>query len=264
MRGAALLLGVLGLGAVLVLGGEVSQGLYRGMSALYGVLAPPLDALRRSLDLPGVSAFLLGVLAAFAPCQVTTGAGALAYLARDGGRLFPGLPAFLLGKALAYTLLLGVALWLFGGPPQDPGGLFRPVRLALGPLMVLVGLGLLGVLRLPWAWPLPLRMETGGKGFWGALALGVLFGLAFCPTLFWLFFGLLLPLALASPWGALYPGLFALGSGVPLALFLWLLGRLGRGGALRALRRAGGWATRLAGWVLVGAGLLDTAVYWGL
>lgn len=263
MRGAALFLGLLGFGAVLALGGEVSQGLYRGMSALYGVLAPPLDALRRSLDLPGASAFLLGVLAAFAPCQVTTGAGALAYLARDGGRPFPGLMAFLLGKALAYTLLLGVVLWLLGGPPQDPGGLFRPIRLALGPLMVLVGLGLLGVLRLPWAWPLPSRMEVG-KGLLGALALGGLFGLAFCPTLFWLFFGLLLPLALASPWGILYPAFFALGSGVPLALFLGLVGRMGRAGALRALKRAGGWSTRLAGWVLVGVGLLDTAVYWGL
>lgn len=86
----------------MALGGEGSQGLYRGM----GALAPPLDA----LDLPAVSAFLLGVLAAFAPCQATTGAGALG----DGGRLFPGLPAFLLGQTPSFwgwaTRLAGAGL----------------------------------------------------------------------------------------------------------------------------------------------------------
>src|SRR5207244_4516732 len=75
----------------------------------------------------------------------------------------------------------------------------------------------------------PLRFSLGhgladwlerraGDGASGAFVLGTAFSLAFCPTLFLLFFGLTIPLALASPVGVLYPGLFAVGTALPLLL----------------------------------------------
>ncbi|RTH03425.1 cytochrome C biogenesis protein, partial [Thermus scotoductus] len=103
-----------------------------------------------------------------------------------------------------------------------------------------------------------------GPGGLGPLALGGVYGLAFCPTLFWLFFGLLLPLALASPLGFLLPGVFALGTGLPLGLLLLLFARLGRGQALKGMRHLGSALLRGAGGVFVVLGILDTVLYWNL
>ncbi len=248
---------------------EVSWELYRVANSLYALLAPWVDGLRREVGVPWLSAFLLGVLAAFAPCQITTGASALAYLAPSAiqGRVWPRFLAFLLGKALTYLVLAGVVLFLLGGSLDNPGAIFRPVRLALGPFMILVGLGLLGVVRWPLAWAASegwvARVEAWG-GLLGPLALGGVYGLAFCPTLFWLFFGLLLPLALASPFGFLFPLLFALGTGFPLGFLLFLFARMSRGQALRGMRLAGSVLLRGAGVVFVALGLLDTVLYWNL
>ncbi|KHG66457.1 cytochrome C biogenesis protein [Thermus scotoductus] len=248
---------------------EVSWELYRVANSLYALLAPWVDGLRREVGVPWLSAFLLGVLAAFAPCQITTGASALAYLAPSAleGRVWPRFLAFLLGKAFTYLALAGVVLFFLGGVLDNPGAVFRPVRLALGPFMVLVGLGLLGVVRWPLAWGVPegvgARVGTWG-GLLGPLALGGVYGLAFCPTLFWLFFGLLLPLALASPLGFLLPGVFALGTGLPLGLLLLLFARLGRGQALKGMRHLGSALLRGAGGVFVVLGILDTVLYWNL
>ncbi|WP_026175021.1 sulfite exporter TauE/SafE family protein [Thermus igniterrae] len=274
MRGGLLVLGLAVLGLVgLALGSglleEVSRSLYRTANTLYALLAPWVDGLRREVGVPWLSAFLVGVLAAFAPCQITTGASALAYLAPSAiqGRVWPRFLAFLLGKALTYLVLAGVVLFLLGGSLDNPGAIFRPVRLALGPFMILVGLGLLGVVRWPLAWGVPegvgARVGTWG-GLLGPLALGGVYGLAFCPTLFWLFFGLLLPLALASPLGFLLPGVFALGTGLPLGLLLLLFARLGRGQALKGMRHLGSALLRGAGGVFVVLGLLDTVLYWNL
>src|SRR5438477_39404 len=55
-----------------------------------------------------------------------------------------------------------------------------------------------------------------GPGAGGAFLLGTAFSFAFCPTLFLLFFGLTIPLALQSSLGVVYPGVFALGTTLPL------------------------------------------------
>lgn len=274
MRGGLLVLGLAVLGLVgLALGSglleEVSRSLYRMANTLYALLAPWVDGLRREVGVPWLSAFLLGVLAAFAPCQITTGASALAYLAPSAleGRVWPRFLAFLLGKAFTYLVLAGVVLFVLGGTLDNPGAIFRPVRLALGPFMILVGLGLLGVVRWPLAWAAPegwvARVEAWG-GLLGPLALGGVYGLAFCPTLFWLFFGLLLPLALASSFGFLFPLLFALGTGFPLGFLLLLFARMGRGQALKGMRHVGSHLLRGAGAVFVALGMLDTVLYWNL
>lgn len=142
------------------------------------------------------------------------------------------------------------------------------VRRALGPLMILLGLFMLGWLRL--RLPLPTgaasRLKTWAEargGAIGAFGLGTAFGLAFCPTLFWLFFGLMLPTAIASSTGVLFPALFALGTAAPLLLMLALLGRAGqKREVMGGMRRFNRVLTVVAGVILVLAGLYDTVVYW--
>ena len=61
------------------------------------------------------------------------------------------------------------------------------------------------------------------KGFIGSLLLGMLFALAFCPYSGVLFFGALIPLVLKSAEGLLLTPIFALGTGLPVILFSFII-----------------------------------------
>ncbi|MBA2598816.1 MAG: sulfite exporter TauE/SafE family protein [Chloroflexia bacterium] len=176
--------------------------------------------------------------------------------------------AYLAGKALVYSTLGLLAVVLGAGLAEVSIPVFVAARKALGPLMVVVGLAMAGVLR--WSWTpgsglasrlrAVVRQYTDG----GPFLIGLAFGFAFCPTLFALFVGLLIPLALTRPDGVLYPALFALGTALPLLAILGLLSL--RRGSPRHYAQPIGQGQRivgvLAGVVLIVAGLNDTVVYW--
>lgn len=251
---------------------DIASNWYAFLSTLNAAVADPLNALGEGLGVPLVSALLFGLIGATAPCQLTTNAGALAYVARGASHrraVVGDALAYLLGKALVYTVLGGVVILLGGQLAQNSIPVVVVARKVLGPMMILLGLYLLGVV--------PLRFSLGhgltdwlkaraGSGVAGAFLLGIAFAFAFCPTLFLLFFGLTLPLALRSPVGAVYPGVFAFGTTLPL---LGLAGLLTAGagatqGYLKGARRLDAWLRPLAGVVLILAGLNDTLVYWFL
>jgi sulfite exporter TauE/SafE len=230
-----------------------------------------LQALADSLPLPAVSAFLLGLMGATSPCQLTTNLGALAYTsARPGdSRAFGLALAYVVGKVSVYSVV-GAAVILAGLQLQVVSiPVVVAARKVLGPLMVIIGLALAGVWRsrvtVGQTLALRLRERLPVRGA-AAYLLGVAFSLAFCPTLFWLFFGLTVPLALRSAGGWAFPGLFALGSSLPFLVVAGLVGA----GASAAERMAGGvrpWqrpVRLVAAIVLVVAGLHDTFVYWWL
>jgi cytochrome c biogenesis protein CcdA len=229
-----------------------------------------LQGVADSLALPIASAVIFGLIAATSPCQLTTNLGALAYVAARGGdaRPFGMALAYVAGKVSVYSVI-GAAVILAGLQLQATSiPVIVVARKALGPLMVIVGLALAGVWRprvtlgQRVAHRLRERLPVGGVV--GAYLLGVAFAFAFCPTLFWLFFGLTVPLALRSAGGWTFPGLFALGSSVPLLLVAALLGA-GAGAAHRIVGGVRRWerpVRLVAALVLVVAGLHDTAVYW--
>ncbi|MEG1838658.1 MAG: sulfite exporter TauE/SafE family protein, partial [Bacteroidaceae bacterium] len=61
------------------------------------------------------------------------------------------------------------------------------------------------------------------KGSWGALLLGILFALAFCPTSGVLYFGMLIPMAAGEIGGLLLPIVFAIATGLPVIIVAWIL-----------------------------------------
>jgi cytochrome c-type biogenesis protein len=249
-------------------GSKIALPLYALVSRPFAWLAEPVNTLRSSFNLPLLSAFLLGLLGALAPCQLSTGSAALAWFGKDAseGLDWPRVGLFFFGKVLVYVSFAFVALVLFKGQMSTPGEFFNTVRKIISPLMVVMGLFLLGLLRLP-APNLTLKglytwAETRG-GYLGAFALGIAFSLAFCPTMFWLFFGLVLPSALDSSVGAFFPLFFALGTSIPLLLVLLLIDKgKGKGQVLSRARRGGRWLNVVAGVVLVLVGLYDTTIYW--
>ncbi|MEG0464439.1 sulfite exporter TauE/SafE family protein, partial [Bacteroides sp.] len=58
---------------------------------------------------------------------------------------------------------------------------------------------------------------------WGALLLGVLFSLAFCPTSGVFYFGMLMPMSAAETGGYLLPVAFAIATGLPVMIVAWIL-----------------------------------------
>jgi len=61
------------------------------------------------------------------------------------------------------------------------------------------------------------------KGLLGSFLIGVVFALAFCPYSGALFFGMLIPMTIASSSGLYLPIVFAFGTGLPVILFTYLL-----------------------------------------
>ena len=249
---------------------ELLREWYLILSRLSAALAEPLGELSTRLELPLASPFLFGLIGAVAPCQLTTNASAMAYLSRRGSRGAAGREAgaFLLGKILVYTALGGLALALGTQLQLAAIPLAVVTRRVLGPALLLIGLSLLGGFRLRGGFGtrLSVRLQAlaPGSGTAKAFLMGAAFALAFCPTLFWLFFGLTVPLGLESPMGLVFPALFAVGTSVPVLLLGALLGARARPEVRTGLERTSGILTRIAGVVFIVAGLNDTLTYWAL
>ena len=65
--------------------------------------------------------------------------------------------------------------------------------------------------------------ELFSRGAWGALLLGVLFAMAFCPTSGMFYFGMLIPMATATSAGSLLAVVFAVATALPVLIVAWLL-----------------------------------------
>lgn len=242
------------------------------LSQLSVFLGEPIRQLAGRIDVPLINAFLFGLIGATAPCQLTTNLSAIAYVSRDleNGRPWGEATAYTLGKALVYTVIGAVVI----GLGLQVQGAAVPVAVAarklLGPLMITIGVVFLGLLRLRMslgytlAESLRRRMPT--KGPWGAFWMGAVFAFAFCPTLFLLFFGLAIPLGLRSNAGLLIPGLFAVGTALPLLAYAGLLmaGNEVAHAYTRALAQRHSTVKKVAGILLILAGINDTLTYWFL
>ena len=266
---------------VVALVGLALVGLYAARGVLpiaewYGVLnlptatlSEPIGDLADRVNIPLLSALVFGVLGALSPCQLSTNVAALAYTTRyDVGRVPVTVIAYVVGKALVYTLI-GLAAILLGTTLQQAAiPVIVAARKVLGPTLLLVGLSMVGVVRLRISvgdtaagW---LERHIGGRGVAGAFGMGVAFAVAFCPTLFWLFFGLTLPLAIASPLGFVYPAVFAVGTALPLVVFAVLTAGvgMGRNKVLGQAHRAYRPLSLLVGVVFILVGLNEIVLYW--
>ncbi|MBI2555463.1 MAG: sulfite exporter TauE/SafE family protein [Candidatus Rokubacteria bacterium] len=172
---------------------------YIFLSRLSAGVGEPLNQLADQIQLPLISALLFGLIGATAPCQLTTNLSAIAYVSRRlrDGRPWAEAVAYTLGKALVYTAV-GAAVVGLGLQIQASAiPVVVVARKLLGPLLIVIGLAFLGLLNLRLSPGQRLTAALQGliaaKGAWGAFLMGVVFSFAFCPTLFWLFFGLTVP-----------------------------------------------------------------------
>lgn len=178
---------------------------------------------------PVLSAFLLGLMTAVSPCPLATNITAIGYIGRDienRRKVFYNGLLYTAGRAISYTSL-GLAFY-FGA------GMFRVASLfqgwgekLLGPLLIIIGMFMLNIIRVNFGSFSGLSDKIGSRsrrlGFLGPLLLGAVFALAFCPYSGVLYFGMLIPMTIASPSGLWLPVVFALATGIPVILFAWII-----------------------------------------
>lgn len=246
---------------------------YFYLTQLVAPIRTPLSDLSYEIQIPILVALILGILGAFSPCQLSTNVAAFAFISRDIGetnRVTRSALAYLLGKIFVYSLVGGAVILLGLQLAQASIPVVVFTRKALGPVLVLLGLLMLGVIRL--SLPFFARISENLKSHLteqrdgrSSFLLGVAFSFAACPTLFVLFFGSLIPLAVAASVGGLtFPAIFAIGTSFPLMLFVALLafGAQSVTPLVKRLRAADVWVSRFAAIVFILVGINEIVLYW--
>jgi len=198
-------------------------------------------------NIPVVTALLLGLITAIAPCPMATNIAAVAYISRNvADRKYAVVTGTLytLGRMVSYTIL-GILIIVVGLEIPWISSIIQDVgEVALGPILIAVGLLMLFIDRLSFGTGGGRLASLGGKvadwGMIGGFLLGVIFALAFCPYSAVLFFGALIPVALKSTGGVALPAVYAIGTGLPVLIFgtLLSLGVAGVATWLNAVTRA--------------------------
>lgn len=215
---------------------------------------------------PVITAFLLGLLTALSPCPLATNIAAIGYIGKNienRRNVFLNGLLYTLGRVLAYTLL-GILLILMLKEGSSMFGVQKVIstwgELALGPLLTGIGLFMLfgSYLNLPQFGFNGQQAEgLARKGHWGALLIGMLFALAFCPTSGIFYFGMLIPMSAATTAGYLLPVVFAIATALPVLAVAWILAfsmqQMGNFyGKLRSLQK---WMNLIVGIVFVLTGI---------
>ncbi|RKF51731.1 cytochrome C biosynthesis protein [Bacillus wiedmannii] len=226
-------------------------------------MSPLMDVANATKSVPLLFAFLLGVVGTLAPCQLTGNISAITLYGNQSlqkGHAWKHILLFILGKIIAFTTL-GLFVWFLGKEIQQILTLYFPwLRKIIGPLLILMGLMLADIIKSRNFFSIKFIRKQNEVG---SFLLGFFFSLAFCPTMFVLFFGTLIPLSFSYNYGYLFPTFFSIGTALPIVILLFIIFYLGLNGALlKKSRKIGKIIQLIAGVLLILIGLYDTTLYW--
>lgn len=243
--------------------------MYGVFSEISNMLTQPFLNLARGMEgIPVLFAFLLGIVGALAPCQFTANLGAVTVYGNKSVQkqiAWAEVIFFIIGKMVVFSLF-GLIVWILGNEVKSTLIDYFPwFRKLVGPILILIGLFMLGVIKFKKMisfGSIPERFTKKGKI--GAFLMGVSFTLGFCPTMFTLFFVTLMPLAITVPYGGLLPSVFAIGTSFPLILAVFLIWYFELSGKLmkKQGRKIGLIVQRIAGVIIIILGILDAITFW--
>jgi len=234
-------------------------------------------------------ALYLGLLTSISPCPLATNIAAISYIGRkvENPRLVihAGL-LYTLGRCVLYLVLAGLLTTTALSIPAVSLFLQKYMHLVLGPIFLLLGMFLVGLITVTAGGTMMsegMQKRVDAMGIWGALLLGVLFAVSFCPTSATWFFGLLalimgseagaittrvgvsLPTASIPGGTILLPLIYGIGTALPVIVVAFLLAYSAKsvGKAYNVLSKVEWWARMTTGWVfiLIGAYFALTCVF---
>jgi cytochrome c biogenesis protein CcdA len=214
-------------------------------------------------------AFWLGILTSISPCPLASNIAAVSFIGKDLSSNWKALlsgTGYAFGRTLTYV---GLSVVLIGGllaVPEVSNWLQKYMNLLLGPVLILVGMFLLELLSIS----LPsvergvnFAQKTKRYGILGAVALGAVFALSFCPVSAALFFGSLIPLAVNHQSVLVLPVLYGIGTALPVIAFgvIIALGVKNLGVAFKRVTQVEVWFRRITGVVFILVGVWYSATY---
>jgi cytochrome c-type biogenesis protein len=237
-----------------------------------------------------LAALYLGLLTSISPCPLATNIAAISYVGRKVGNtrlvIHAGL-LYTLGRCLLYLALAVVLTTTALSIPAVALFLQKHMHLLLGPIFLLLGMFLVGLLTISSGGTMMsagMQRRVDAMGVWGALLLGIFFALSFCPTSAAWFFGLvalimgseagaitlvLAKVGIALPAASLPGGTFVLplvygiGTAVPVLIVAFLLAYSAKSVAktYNALSQVEWWARMVTGNVFIVIGMWFSLVH---
>ena len=222
-----------------------------------------------SLWLAIASSFWLGILTSISPCPMATNIAAVTFIGKQVGspvKVFLNGLVYTAGRMISY---IGLGIILVGSLlaiPEVALFLQKYMNIALGPALVLVGMLLFGLFRIR----IPnlglsqtLQQKAVKSGIFGAGFLGIVFALSFCPISAALYFGSLIPLAVETNSAVLMPGIYGVGTALPVVIFSIIIAFGARfvGAAFDRLTQLEFWARRITGIIFFIVGTYYILVY---
>jgi cytochrome c-type biogenesis protein len=243
--------------------------MYQLLSDISQLLSSPfISIINHTKQIPMLAAFILGLIGALAPCQLTGNMGAITIYGNRSLQLkkqWIEVIFFISGKIFVFSAL-GWAFWIAGEQLQPIlPSYFSIFRKLMGPLFVIIGLFLLGLIQFRILARILDKIPTFKirNGKFGSFLMGVGFSIAFCPTMFALFFFTLMPIVISTPYGAVLPSIFGIGTSIPIIILVILISYLGMNGLLmKKSRKIGSFVQKAAGMIIILIGILDTITYW--
>jgi len=215
------------------------------------------------------TAFVLGILVAIGPCQLTANIAAISFIGKDPDnkyKVFYNGLLYTLGRSITY---FGLALLIFFGANRFKIAVIlqKYGEKILGPLMIVIGILMLNFIGngiLPFNRFTQRIQQKNSLSYWESTLLGIVFALGFCPYNGALYFGILIPMSIQNTGNLYLPFIFAIATGLPVIIFAWLLAFTISGIAklYRNIKPVEYWFRRLLSIIFILAGIYLTIDVW--
>ena len=209
-------------------------------------------------------AIWFGILTSISPCPLATNITAISFIGRQVDSVNKVLLSGLLytaGRMAAYILLgIGLVSSIELVPPVA-NFLQRYMVYLIGPALIIIGILLLDIFRINFfgngiIWE-GMQKRVEQSGMWGALLMGLVFALSFCPVSAALFFGSLFSLAVKHQSMVILPSVYSIGTAIPVLAFAFIMAfsanSIGR--VFDSLKAFEKWARIATGIIFILAGL---------
>lgn len=214
------------------------------------------------------TAFWLGILTSISPCPFATNIAAVTFISKKVAHpkfVFISGLFYSVGRMLAYSVVGFVVIKSFMGIPTIANFLQKYMNMALGPILILIGIFLMDVIKFNIKGISVSKdkfEKLSNSGAFGSFILGFIFALSFCPVSAALFFGSLIPLSLSSNIGAVLPFVYGFATGLPVLAFAVLaaFGVKAVGSWINKTSKLELYARRITGVVFIIVGVYYTTI----